>query len=110
MGDFFDVPLTKHPTSAGIFELPVLYRDASQFAVNWRVPLEPVRALFAGKSIEPWPLFGKAMVALYVWEYRDSSLGPYGEVGLGILCRRRGTSPSLLKLVFDGNAQDDQGI
>jgi hypothetical protein len=73
-------------------DLPIRYRDASQLGVFFRADL------------------GKAVVAIYVWEYRDSSIGPYNELGLGIQARRRGTRPSLVKLVRDMGAQEDQGI
>jgi hypothetical protein len=66
--------------------------------------------LLAATTLEPWPILGAAMGAIYVWEYRDSSVGAYNEVGLGIQARRRCASPSLVKLGLDMRAQDDQGI
>jgi len=52
---------------------------------------------------------GNAVVAVYAWEYRDSTLGAYNEVGLGIMARRRGRRPSLVTLARDMRRQDDQG-
>ncbi len=107
---FFAVEQTSHETSSGPCLLPILYRDAGHFGVFFRADLAKARALLANTSLEPWPVLGAAMVAIYVWEYRDSSIGPYGEVGLGIQCRRKGSSPSLVRLITDMGAQNDQGI
>src|SRR5262245_12409913 len=111
MDAFFDaVQQSPARTSAGTCDLPILYRDASQFGVFFRIELERARALLAGTTIEPWPVLGAALGAIYVWEYRDSTVGSYNEVGLGIQARRRGTSPSLVRLGLDMRAQEDQGI
>ncbi len=107
MDAFFD---HIRPTPAGPCDLPILYRDASQFGVFFRIELARARALLAGTTVEPWPVLGAAVGALYVWEYRDSTVGSYGEVGLGIQARRRGARPSLVRLGLDMRAQRDQGI
>lgn len=90
--------------------MPIHYRDASQFGVFFRVEMARARKAMAPASIEPWPIFGKAVAAIYVWEYRDSSVGSYGEVGLGIQARRVGTRPSVVRLGLDMGADDNQGI
>ena len=111
MNAFFStVAQTPAKTSAGPCDLPIFYRDASQLGVFFRIELARAQALLEGTSLEPWPLLGKAVGAIYAWEYRDSSVGVYNEVGLGIQARRRGARPSLIKLGFDMSAQDDQGI
>lgn len=109
---FLDMaPRTPTPTSQGPCDLPILYRDASHFGVFFSVDLDRARDVVGrDKSVEPWPILGRACAAIYVWEYRDSTVGSYGEVGLGVQCRRRGTSPSILRLGVDMGAQDDQGI
>jgi Acetoacetate decarboxylase (ADC) len=107
---FARVPQAPHPTSEGPVALPIYYRDASLFGVFFAADLAACRALVGPSSIEPWPLLGRAVVALFAWEYRDSTVGAYNEVGLGIQARRRGSSPSLLRLARDMMADDDQGI
>src|SRR5262245_744097 len=97
-------------TSGGTCDLPILYRDASQLGLFFRIDLERARALLRDTTVEPWPILGAAMGAIYAWEYRDSTVGTYNEVGLGIQARRRGTRPSLARLGLDVRAQDDQGI
>lgn len=111
MDTFFDnVRQAPAKTSTGTCDLPILYRDASQFGVFFRIDLDRARALLKDRSVEPWPIAGAAMGAIYVWEYRDSTVGSYNELGLGIQARRRGSRPSVLKLGLDMRAQDDQGI
>lgn len=109
-GFFSTVKQAPVKTANGTCELPILYRDASQFGVFFRIDLDRACELMAGLEIEPWPIFGKAMGAIYVWEYRDSTVGSYNEVGLGIQARRRGSKPSLAGFLRDMRKQDDQGI
>lgn len=112
MDPFLDtVRQEPHATRSGSCALPILYRDASQIGVFFRVDLERARAVVGrDRRIEPWPIFGKAVAAIYAWDYRDSTVGAYGEVGLGVQCRRTGTRPSLFRLATDMGADDDQGI
>jgi hypothetical protein len=91
-------------------ELPLIYRDGSWCGFMYLVDLARAEALCAGSEVEPWPMFGRALAAIYAWEYRETSIGPYNEVGIGIQARRRGTKPSFAKLAIDMSAQDDQGI
>ncbi len=97
-------------TSKGVTGLPILYRDASQVGVFFSADLERARGFLDGTDLEPWPVLGRAMVAIYAWEYRDSTVGTYNEVGLGIQVRRRGTKPSLIGLARDMKQQPEQGI
>jgi len=111
MDDFFGgVSQTRHDTSKGGCDLPILYRDGSVVGCFFLVPREPANRLLEHTSIEVWPLLGRALVLLFAWEYRDSTVGTYGEVGLGIQARRRGSRPSLLRLGMDMRAQEDQGV
>lgn len=111
MGDLFDgVVQARHDTSSGGCDLPILYRDGSCVGCFYLVDKSAADAMLAHTSIEVWPLLGRALVLLFAWEYRDSSVGAYGEVGLGIQARRRGSRPSLLRLGMDMRAQEDQGV
>lgn len=87
-------------TGAGPCDLPILYWGASMAMVIYRVDPEITRPFIDG-PFEPWPVLGKALVMLCLFEYRDTTIGPYGEVGLGVLIKRTGTRPSLLGAVRD---------
>ena len=112
MADAFFEGVTQQTRSlsSGACELPILYRDGGWCGLFYRVDLAAAQALCEGLSVEPWPLFGTAVAAIYAWEYRDSTVGAYGEVGIGLQMRRRGTKPSVLRLGLDMSADDDQGI
>jgi hypothetical protein len=107
---FRNVAKTPSSTSKGAVELPILYRDATQVGMLFRVDLARANALLEDTVLEPWPIFGKALAAIYAWEYRDTDIGRYNEVGLGIQCRLRGSTPSLLRYGRDPTAQPEQAI
>lgn len=82
-------------TSAGPCDLPILYRDGSVIGLMYRVPKERVEPLIPDRDrFEPFTLLGKAIVQLVAFEYRDTSIGPYGEIALAVEIKKRGTSPS----------------
>lgn len=107
---FESVRQEPHETSAGPCDLPIVYRDGAQLGVFYASSLERARAVLEGTILEPWPMFGRAVTTLQAWTYRDSTVGTYEEVGLGIIARKRGTRPSLLQLGRDMRDQEDQGI
>lgn len=105
------IPQRSATLSSGTCDVPILYRDASQIGVFFRVDLDRARDVVGRSStVEPWPILGKAVAAIYAWEYRDSTVGSYGEVGLGVQCRKKGARPSLARLALDMGDDDDQGI
>jgi hypothetical protein len=55
-------------------------------------------------------MLGAAVVGVYAWEYRETSIGPYAELGIGVLVRRRGQRPSRLRFALDMGAQPAQGF
>jgi hypothetical protein len=90
--------------------LPILYRDASWIGVFFEVDPKVARETLSPHGLEPWEVFGRALGAIYAWDYRDSSIGPYREVGLGLQAKLPGTRPSLLQFARNMLAQDEQGI
>lgn len=98
--DFFDVPLTAHRTSQGLVELPIRYRDVSAVVALFRVPELRARELLAGTPLEPaLTRGGRSLAGLAFYEYRDTTIGAYGEVGLALLVRpARATPPRLAAL------------
>jgi hypothetical protein len=96
--------------SSGACNLPVLYRDGSMLGLVYRV--DPVLAmdLVRGLPLEPVVVFGEAIASLCVFEYRDTTLGSYNEICLGIQVKRSGSSPSLLRALWDMRSVDDTGL
>jgi hypothetical protein len=97
-------------TSAGPCPLPILYFDASLLMLVYSVDPALARPFVDARGFEPLVLFGKAWAVFAAFEYRESTIGPYGEVGVGVLSKRVGTSPSLLGLVRDQRKEKNAGI
>lgn len=92
---FFQAAQTEHETSAGNVRLPILYYDTSNVIAFFRVPVPAAAELLDGTGLKPaYTLFGKTVVGLSFYEYRDTSVGSYNEVGLAIpampVAHRRG--------------------
>lgn len=97
-------------TSAGLMSLPVLYRDGAFFGAFFGVDPRRADAALAPAGLETWPVLGRAVVLLIGFEYRDTSIGPYREVGLALLARRPGSRPSLTRYLRDPRAQPEQAL
>jgi hypothetical protein len=88
---FFRVPRSTHATSQGLVDLPILYFDTSMVGAFFDAPLGGAEALLAGTGLVPAPLFeDRATWALVFFDYRDTSVGAYHEVGVAIFALRAG--------------------
>src|SRR3990167_4160822 len=93
---FFQVPQTRVLVSAGDVQLPILYYDASALYAFFLVEQEKIRELLLDAELEPGMRVGsKAIVGLACYQYRDTSVGVYNEVGLAIAVSRQDDSLSL---------------
>lgn len=82
---FFQVPQATYKTGAGNVRLPILYYDTSNVLAFFRAPTEAAAALLQGTGLKPaYNLFGSTVVGLSFYEYRETSIGAYNEVGLAI--------------------------
>jgi hypothetical protein len=95
--------------SMGELELPIRFTDGSALACIYRVDLAAARDIMTGDCFEPLPVGGRAMVQLMALEYRDSSVGPYNELGLLVLARRPGSLPSAMRLLMAPATVEDAG-
>ena len=67
--------------------LPVRYLDGSAAYFYFAISEKKAAKLLEG-HYQPAPVaFGRTLLALCFFEYRDTSIGPYNEVGLGITVR-----------------------
>lgn len=96
-----DTVQTPAQCSAGACAMPILYNDSSQIFMFYRVPLAAASELISDPRLEPLPVLGAAIAGFAAFEYRDTSAGPYNEVAVTLLTRRRGTSPSWLRYLTD---------
>lgn len=88
---FFQVPRQRVQTSQGAVDLPILYYDTSTLNAFFLVDKARVEAVLKGTGLTPaLTIGGKALVALACFEYRDTSVGVYNEVGLAAAVTRTG--------------------
>ncbi|MCL2777240.1 MAG: acetoacetate decarboxylase family protein [Polyangiaceae bacterium] len=98
---FFDVPRSVHTTSEGPVKLPILYRDVTNVIALFLVPHEGAEELLVGTGLVADNAGRqRVLAALSFYEYRDTSIGSYNEVGTAIFARRDG-EPSRLLSVTD---------
>jgi hypothetical protein len=82
---FFQVPQSTHTTTQGPIDLPILYFDVSTLLAFFVVNRDAVEAKLSGTGLQPALTFGRrALVAIAHYEYRQTGVGAYNEVGLGL--------------------------
>ncbi len=84
--------------TGGSCSVPVIYRDAFFIAGIFTAPVLKLRDLLPTSKLVPAELFpGKGLLALLAADYRDSSIGPYRELGIAVPARYRPrTNPPLI--------------
>jgi hypothetical protein len=83
---FFSVPTMTRMFSAGEIDAPVRYYDGGNVFAVFSADPEAVGDKLAGTGLIPALRLGRRpLVALSIYEYRQTSIGPYNEVGLVIL-------------------------
>lgn len=86
---FFQYPRTPVKTSKGNVDMPILYYDNSQWMLLFWADLNAARKL-VNEELEVVSVRGKALCGVAFYEYRDTSIGSYNEVGIAIGCIPKG--------------------
>lgn len=82
---FFNVPSKIISTAYGDIEQPTMYFDCSAVMAMFTTEYERAAGKLNDLELKPGLFWGgKAVVGLIFYEYRNTSIGPYNEVGLGI--------------------------
>jgi hypothetical protein len=91
-------------------DLPIVYTDASAYFAAFPCPLPAAAAILPDRQLKPVMLYpGATCLTVAVFDYRQTGIGPYGEVGLGIPCRYgRSNAVPLVPLLLE-NQIDDLG-
>lgn len=93
---FFQVPQTVFNTSEGKVNLPILYFDASALYAFFLVKKAKVNELLSNTGLEADLTLGSYSIAgLACYQYRDTSVGVYNEVGLAVSACEKGASRNL---------------
>ncbi len=82
---FFQVPQTSYSTTQGDVDLPVLYFEASTLLAFFVADGDAVEAKLSGTGLRPvLTIGGRALVGVAHYEYRQTGVGTYNEVGVAI--------------------------
>jgi hypothetical protein len=83
-------------------DLPIMYYRDDSFMSIFPAAYAAVRAALPSQELYPATLpDGRATVAVIAFNYHDTSIGPYGEVGIAIPCTLRRPAPVLLPLALE---------
>ena len=96
---FFQYPKTGFASSEGNVDLPILYFDDSTLIAMFWVDYDRAKPQVAqGLEVVRFGS-GKALVALAFYEYRETSIAPYREVGVAIAVVPQGEKAPALPLM-----------
>lgn len=94
---FFSVPKNRYKTSKGEIDLPICYYDNSAFVALFSANQEEVERHLEGTGLKPsLNVFGKPVVIVICYEYRDTAIGSYNEVGIAIATCPKGEESGML--------------
>lgn len=97
---FLDRPRTHVTTSMGELDSPTLYRDATVVAAFFPIDFGRAADLLAGTPLVPARFVtGAAIAGLMAFDYRDTTIGPYREVGIAIAAIPRGIAAPALPVL-----------
>ncbi len=97
---FFQYPQVVHKTSAGDVVLPILYYQASNFMAMFFTDMRCAQDVIGDAGFTPIRFGnGKALVGVAFYEYRQTSIGAYNEVGVAIAATPQGVSAGRMPLL-----------
>lgn len=84
-------------------DLPIMYYRDDSFLGFFGASYGPVRALLPSDDLYPVMLpGGRATVAIFALNYSETSIGPYGEIGIALPCTYGQQAPPLLPIALEG--------
>jgi hypothetical protein len=88
-GQFFEkVEQREVEITGGTCGVPILYRDVFAVAGIFVAPTLPLKNLLPTNKLAPAEILpGKGLLAFIAFDYRDTSIGPYRELGIAIPAR-----------------------
>lgn len=79
---------------------PLFYRDLSMMQGIFLADIDAARAMMPSARLRPTPgLPGKALVAINCFEYRDTDVGPYNEVGISVAVQVNDRTPGPIAML-----------
>ena len=102
--DFFAAPVeqTGIDVGAGVVELPVRYWRADRFLAIFPADPDRIRAILPSPKLHPLLLApGRAALAVTTFNFHETSLGRYGEIGIAPLVTESPFAPPMLPLLAE---------
>lgn len=91
-------------------DLPIVYRKSAAFFAAFPYPMSAIRGLLPHPMVAPVRLApGKGVLVVAVFDYEETSIGPYREVGIGFQCRLQRSGPLPLLPLLAERLFDDVG-
>jgi len=85
MAFFREIEHVELPWGERSIHCPEFYYDAMMLGAQFLAPTEQVKALLPSERIHPLRVVPwRSIVSVTAFEYRDSDIGPYNEVSIGI--------------------------
>lgn len=84
MRTYFDVDRQTYPTRVGPVELPILYYNTAAVFASFLVDEDKAQAVLPPELQAVTLRPGKGLVTVAFFEYVDSSVGPYNEMGIAV--------------------------
>jgi hypothetical protein len=82
---FSEIPQAKVQWGNSQVDVPVFYRDTSNIVLFILAPLSIVRRILPSGRMHPYRVTPwHSIVSIAAYEYKDSDIGPYNEVSIGI--------------------------
>ncbi|WP_051460203.1 acetoacetate decarboxylase family protein [Pseudogulbenkiania sp. MAI-1] len=108
---FFQYPRTPLMTSEGGVDMPILYYDNSVLMAMFRVDYDKAQALVAGQGMQAVRFFGgKALAVVAFYQYRETSIADYNEVGVAIAAVPKGTAVPSFPMLSMLNSLDKAAV
>lgn len=84
--DFFrEVEHTPVPWRHYELHNPLFYQDLSFMSLSILAPLEKIRSILPSKRLKPYRITHRqGVVAITAYQYRESDIGPYNEISIGV--------------------------
>jgi hypothetical protein len=102
--DFFAAPVeqTGIDVGAGVVELPLRYWRADRFLAIFPADADRIRAILPSPKVHPLLLApGRAALAVTAFNFHETSLGRYGEIGIAPLVTEFPFAPPMLPLLAE---------
>lgn len=102
-GFFADgAPAERLEVGAGAFDLPIRYFRTDCFLAVFSADLDAVRARIPSQRLRPVRLrSNRAAIGIVAYNYIETGIGPYGEIGIAALCTSGGFAPPLLPALLE---------